>query len=154
MLADLTLEVATPLCRTRLSRVTACVRDSDGQIVPLVILGMGKLGGRELNFSSDIDLIFLYTQDGETDGARVHQRTGVLSRALTRQIIALIDEVTADGIVFRIDTRLRPFGDSGPPVVSFAALESYLLQHGRDWERYAYVKARIVGPQPGARCDR
>jgi glutamate-ammonia-ligase adenylyltransferase len=68
---------------------------------------------------------------------------------LSRQIIALLDETTVDGFVFRIDTRLRPFGDSGPPVVSFGALESYLLQHGRDWERYAYVKARVVGPQPG-----
>jgi glutamate-ammonia-ligase adenylyltransferase len=67
---------------------------------------------------------------------------------VSRHIVALLDEVTADGFAFRIDTRLRPFGDSGPPVVSFAALESYLLQHGRDWERYAYVKANIVGPQP------
>ncbi len=124
------------------------VRDSSGNTVPLVILGMGKLGGRELNFSSDIDLIFLYSDDGESDGARRISAQEYFGR-LSRRIIAMIDEVTADGFVFRIDTRLRPFGDSGPPVTSFAALESYLLQHGRDWERYAYVKARVVGPDPG-----
>ena len=67
---------------------------------------------------------------------------------VSRHIVALLDEVTSDGFVFRIDTRLRPFGDSGPPVVSFAALESYLTQHGRGWERYAYIKARAVGAQP------
>jgi glutamate-ammonia-ligase adenylyltransferase len=117
--------------------------------VPLVILGMGKLGGHELNFSSDIDIIFLYPEDGATDGAKSISAQEYFGR-LSRQLIALLDEATADGFVFRIDTRLRPFGDSGPPVVSFAALESYLLQHGRDWERYAYVKARVVGPSPGS----
>jgi len=108
---------------------------------------MGKLGGRELNFSSDIDIIFCYAENGETDGDRTLSAQEYFAR-LSRQVIALIDEVTVDGFVFRVDTRLRPFGDSGPPVVSFIALESYLLQHGRDWERYAYVKARIVGLQP------
>ncbi|MGB5258606.1 MAG: bifunctional [glutamate--ammonia ligase]-adenylyl-L-tyrosine phosphorylase/[glutamate--ammonia-ligase] adenylyltransferase [Woeseiaceae bacterium] len=147
LLADLTLEVATGCAERALQPRFGRVRDSDGQIVPLVILGMGKLGGRELNFSSDIDLIFLFTNDGETDGPRVVSAQEYFTR-LTRQIVSLIDETTVDGIVFRVDTRLRPFGESGPPVVSFAALESYLLQHGRDWERYAYVKARIVGPQP------
>jgi glutamate-ammonia-ligase adenylyltransferase len=109
---------------------------------------MGKLGGHELNFSSDIDLIFLYSEDGETDGSRTLSAHEYFAR-LNRQIIALVDEVTADGFVFRVDTRLRPFGDSGPPVVSFAALESYLPQHGRSWERYAYIKARVTGPHPG-----
>lgn len=113
--------------------------------IPIVVLAMGKLGGRELNFSSDVDLIFLYTDDGETDGRRPLSAHEYFTR-LTRQIVALLDEVTADGFVFRVDTRLRPFGDSGPPVVSFAALESYLPQHGRSWERYAYIKARITGP--------
>ncbi len=113
--------------------------------IPIVVLAMGKLGGRELNFSSDVDLIFLYTDDGETDGKRPLSAHEYFTR-LTQQIVALLDEVTADGFVFRVDTRLRPFGDSGPPVVSFAALESYLPQHGRSWERYAYIKARITGP--------
>ena len=66
-----------------------------------------------------------------------------------RAVLASLADISEDGFCFRVDTRLRPFGDSGPPVVSFAALESYLLQHGRDWERYAYVKARVVGPDPG-----
>jgi glutamate-ammonia-ligase adenylyltransferase len=123
------------------------VRNSVGDKVPLVILGMGKLGGLELNFSSDIDIIFLYSEDGETDGTKCVSAQEYFGR-LSRHIIALLDETTVDGFVFRIDTRLRPFGDSGPPVVSFAALESYLLQHGRDWERYAYVKARVVGSRP------
>ena len=111
-----------------------CVRTPEGQRVPLVILGMGKLGGRELNLSSDIDLIFLYPDDGMTDGRKSIAAQEYFGR-LARAVIALLDETTADGFVFRIDTRLRPFGDSGPPVVSFGALESYLLQHGRDWER-------------------
>jgi glutamate-ammonia-ligase adenylyltransferase len=110
---------------------------------------MGKLGGYELNFSSDIDLIFLYPEAAESDGERSLTAPEYFSR-VSRNIVALLDEATADGFAFRIDTRLRPFGDSGPPVLSFAALESYLLQHGRDWERYAYVKARIVGHQPPA----
>jgi len=148
-LADLMLDVATRSAARALEPRFGSVRDSSGQAVSLVILAMGKLGGNELNFSSDIDLIFLFTQDGETDGAKTVSAQEYFGR-LTRLIIALIDEVTVDGIVFRIDTRLRPFGASGPPVVSFAALESYLLQHGRNWERYAYVKARVVGPQPEA----
>jgi len=146
-LADSMLDAATRFAERSLQPRYGFVRDNAGQKVPLVILGMGKLGGRELNFSSDIDLIFLYTDNGETDGVRTVSAQEYFGR-LSRLIIALIDEVTVDGFVFRVDTRLRPFGDSGPPVVSLAALESYLLQHGRDWERYAYVKARVVGPQP------
>ncbi len=147
-LADRMLDVATRRAEEALEPRYGFVRDRDGRRVPLVILGMGKLGGCELNFSSDIDLIFLYPHDGKTDGARCVSAQEYFGR-LVRRIIALLDEATVDGFVFRIDTRLRPFGDSGPPVVSFGALESYLLQHGRDWERYAYVKARIVGPWPG-----
>lgn len=147
LLADRLLDVATTNAEKSLQARFGQVKNGAGESVPLVILGMGKLGGRELNFSSDIDLIFCFSEDGETDGARTLSAQEYFTR-LTRQVIALIDEVTVDGFVFRVDTRLRPFGDSGPLVVSFSALESYLLQHGRDWERYAYVKARIVGRQP------
>ena len=147
-LADTMLDTATRFAMRTLEPRYGHVRDHSGKKVPLLILGMGKLGGCELNFSSDIDLIFLFSDDGETDGARAISAQEYFGR-LSRLVIALIDEVTADGFVFRIDTRLRPFGESGPPVVSFAALESYLLQHGRDWERYAYIKARVVGPDPG-----
>ena len=148
LLADRLLDAASQYAEKALAPRYGVVRSADGAKVPLVILGMGKLGGRELNLSSDIDLIFLYSEAGETDGAKKVSAQEYFGR-LSRQIIALLDETTADGFVFRIDTRLRPFGESGPPVVSFAALESYLLQHGRDWERYAYVKARVVGPDPG-----
>ncbi len=147
LLADRLLDVATASAETSLQARFGQVKNSAGESVPLIILGMGKLGGRELNFSSDIDLIFCFSENGETDGARTLSAQEYFTR-LTRQVIALIDEVTVDGFVFRVDTRLRPFGDSGPLVVSFAALESYLLKHGRDWERYAYVKARIVGRKP------
>ncbi|MDJ0748288.1 MAG: bifunctional [glutamate--ammonia ligase]-adenylyl-L-tyrosine phosphorylase/[glutamate--ammonia-ligase] adenylyltransferase [Woeseiaceae bacterium] len=147
-LADCMLDRATTLAEAALEPRFGCVRTAEGKRIPLVVLGMGKLGGRELNLSSDIDLIFLYPEDGATDGRKSVSAQEYFGR-LSREVIALLDESTADGFVFRIDTRLRPFGDSGPPVVSFGALESYLLQHGRDWERYAYVKARIVGPHPG-----
>ena len=150
LLADRLLDAAARYGEKQLRPRYGRVRNSAGDVVPLIILGMGKLGGRELNFSSDIDIIFCYPEGGETDGSRSISAQEYFAR-LSRQVIALIDEVTVDGFVFRIDTRLRPFGESGPPVVSFAALESYLLQHGRDWERYAYVKARIVGTQPPAK---
>ncbi len=148
LLADRLLDAATQYAEKTMAQRYGVVRDAAGDKVPLVILGMGKLGGRELNLSSDIDLIFLFPEAGETDGAKQVSAQEYFGR-LSRQIIALLDETTVDGFVFRIDTRLRPFGESGPPVVSFGALESYLLQHGRDWERYAYVKARVVGPDPG-----
>jgi len=147
-LADRSLDVAVRIAERELAPRFGVVRNDAGDKVPLVVLGMGKLGGFELNFSSDIDLVFLYPEDGLTDGPRQASAQEYFGR-LTRLVIAMLDETTADGFVFRTDTRLRPFGDSGPPVVSFPALESYLLQHGRDWERYAYVKARVVGPQPG-----
>lgn len=146
-LADALLDVAAGIASRQMEQRFGVVRDESGEEVRIVILGMGKLGGRELNFSSDIDLIFLYPGGNDSDGGKCLSAQEYFTR-VSRHIIALIDETTTDGFAFRIDTRLRPFGDSGPPVVSFAALESYLLKHGRDWERYAYVKARIVGPSP------
>jgi len=104
---------------------------------------MGKLGGGELNFSSDIDLVFAFPEHGETGGARPLEHEEYFAR-LGRRVAQLLGSVTAEGFVYRVDLRLRPFGDSGPAIVSFDALEDYLQQHGRDWERYAYVKARPV----------
>lgn len=118
--------------------------DSDGETVPFIVVAMGKLGGNELNFSSDIDLVFLYGGDGETDGPRTLSAHEYFTR-LSHRLVGHLDETTEDGFVYRVDTRLRPFGESGPPVLSASALENYLLQHGRSWERYAYVKARVVG---------
>jgi [glutamine synthetase] adenylyltransferase / [glutamine synthetase]-adenylyl-L-tyrosine phosphorylase len=116
---------------------------SDGRRMPLVVIGMGKLGGGELNFSSDIDLVFLYPEGGETDGRRPADHFEYYTR-LGQKVIHLLDAPTVDGFVYRVDMRLRPFGDSGPLASSFAALEDYLQHHGRDWERYAWVKARAV----------
>ncbi len=115
---------------------------ASGDPAPLLVLGMGKLGGRELNFSSDIDLVFVYPDDvalGKSDDAAEEYY-----RRVAQRLIRLLNEKTADGIVFRVDARLRPFGASGPLAVSLSAFESYLVQHGRDWERYAYVKARLI----------
>jgi glutamate-ammonia-ligase adenylyltransferase len=116
---------------------------ADGEPMPLVVVGMGKLGGRELNFSSDIDLVFLFPGHGETQHAAPVSHEEFFMR-LGQALIRLLAAVTVDGFVFRVDMRLRPFGDSGPLACSFASFEDYLLQHGRDWERYAWVKARAV----------
>ena len=114
-----------------------------GTVQRLIVVGMGKLGGRELNVSSDIDLIFVYPEDGETDGPRPITNHEWFARA-GKRLIALINDVTADGFVFRVDMRLRPYGDAGPLVSSFAALENYLLTQGREWERYAWIKGRAI----------
>ncbi|VAW63354.1 Glutamate-ammonia-ligase adenylyltransferase [hydrothermal vent metagenome] len=111
----------------------------------LVVLGMGKLGGHELNFSSDIDLIFAYPEEGQVEGApRVLANSQFFTR-LGQRFIKVLNDVTADGFVFRVDMRLRPYGESGPLVMSHAALEQYYQSQGRDWERYAMIKARVVG---------
>jgi glutamate-ammonia-ligase adenylyltransferase len=124
-------------------------RNTEGQRQRMIVLGMGKLGGGELNFSSDIDLVFLYPEAGETDGARSLSNEAYFTR-LGQTLIRLLDQKTADGFVFRVDMRLRPFGESGPLVCTEAAFENYLQQHGRDWERYAYVKARpLAGRDEG-----
>ncbi len=118
-------------------------RSASGEEQELIVLGMGKLGGGELNFSSDIDLVFLYPEAGETDGRRRVDNAEYFLR-LGQTLIRLLDAPTVDGFVYRVDMRLRPFGDSGPLVASFGAFEDYLQQHGRDWERYAWVKARAI----------
>ena len=118
-------------------------RNDDGQEVPFTILGMGKLGGRELNLSSDIDLIFCYGEDGETDGPIPLDNSTYFQR-LGRWLIQALDQRTADGFCFRVDMRLRPFGDAAPLCISVAAMEQYYQVHGRGWERYAFIKARPV----------
>ncbi len=116
-------------------------RAAGGDAQTLIVVGMGKLGGRELNVSSDIDLIFIYPEDGDTDGSRSISNFEFFTR-LGKQLIAAIGEITGDGQVFRVDMRLRPNGDSGPLVCSFDMLENYLVTQGREWERYAWIKAR------------
>ncbi|AUI65452.1 MULTISPECIES: bifunctional [glutamate--ammonia ligase]-adenylyl-L-tyrosine phosphorylase/[glutamate--ammonia-ligase] adenylyltransferase [Glaesserella] len=116
-----------------------------GEKQELLILGMGKLGGRELNFSSDIDLIFTYPDIGETVGGRKPLENSKFFTRLGQRLIRALDEITLDGFVYRTDMRLRPFGDSGALVLSFAAMEDYYQEQGRDWERYAMIKAKILG---------
>lgn len=118
-------------------------RSADGLEQRLMVIAMGKLGGGELNFSSDIDLVLLYGRDGETDGARALSNHEFFTR-LAQTLVRLLAQPTEEGFAFRVDLRLRPFGDSGPTVTSVAALEDYLQIHGRDWERYAWVKARPI----------
>ena len=119
--------------------------NAQGEPQPLLILGMGKLGGSELNFSSDIDLIFTYPENGETVGARRVLANAQFFTRLGQRLIKALDQATSDGFCYRVDMRLRPFGDSGPLVMSYAALEDYYQEQGRDWERYAMVKARVLG---------
>lgn len=128
-------------------------QDADGHSQPLVVLGMGKLGGGELNFSSDIDLIFCYPENGETQGGRRRLDNQTFFIRLGQQLINALHQNTADGQVFRVDMRLRPFGEAGPLAVSFAAMEDYYQHHGRSWERYAMVKARVIGPASPAAAE-
>lgn len=133
----------------------ACCREwgtpcsQEGIPQPLLILGMGKLGGGELNFSSDIDLIFAWPEHGSTQGGRRELDNAQFFTRMGQRLIKVLDQPTQDGFVYRVDMRLRPFGDSGPLVLSFAALEDYYQEQGRDWERYAMVKARIMGETDG-----
>ena len=146
-LADGCIRAATAVAQRLLETPFGRPRNADGAEVPLIVVGMGKLGGMELNFSSDVDLVFLFAQAGQTDGARVIENEEYFTR-VGRELIRLLDARTEDGFVYRVDMRLRPFGDSGPLVVSLGSLEDYLQQHGRDWERYAWIKARaIVGAE-------
>ncbi len=111
----------------------------------LVVLGMGKLGAYELNLSSDVDLIFAYPEAGETQGAKRSLDNQEFFTRLGQKLIKALDVITAQGFAFRVDMRLRPYGSGGPLVYSFTAMEQYYQNQGRDWERYAMIKARVVG---------
>ncbi|MEE8430112.1 MAG: bifunctional [glutamate--ammonia ligase]-adenylyl-L-tyrosine phosphorylase/[glutamate--ammonia-ligase] adenylyltransferase [Candidatus Desulfatibia sp.] len=124
--------------------------DHDGLQQNLVVLGMGKLGGRELNFSSDVDLIFAYPEIGETRGATTSISNEEFFVRLCRRLIKVIGATTTEGIVFRVDTDLRPYGKSGPLVMSFDAMEAYYQEQGREWERYAWIKARVAAGDKAA----
>ena len=140
--ADAAIGVAQAFARRATVARFGTPRSAAGVEQDLVVVGMGKLGGRELNFSSDIDLVFLFPEDGETD-RRGTDHMEFFTR-MGQHLIRLLEAPTADGFGYRVDMRLRPFGESGPLVASFSALEDYLQQHGRDWERYAWVKARAI----------
>jgi glutamate-ammonia-ligase adenylyltransferase len=142
-LADSCLDTALAFLQQQASEKHGAPVTADGTPMSLVVVGMGKLGGNELNFSSDIDLIFAYAEDGETTGGMPLSYHEYFTR-LGKRLIAVINETTEDGFVFRVDMRLRPNGNSGPLALSFDAMEHYYLIHGREWERYAWIKARVV----------
>ncbi|HET6907136.1 MAG TPA: bifunctional [glutamate--ammonia ligase]-adenylyl-L-tyrosine phosphorylase/[glutamate--ammonia-ligase] adenylyltransferase [Rhodanobacteraceae bacterium] len=118
-------------------------RNAQGEAQALVVMALGKLGGGELNFSSDVDLILAFPEAGETDGARPLDNAEFFAR-VAREFVRSLGESSEDGIAARVDLRLRPFGDAGPVAVSFAAMEQYYQREGRDWERYAWIKARPI----------
>ena len=149
-LAELALDKACQQARQDLDERHGAPRGPEGQPVQLWIIGMGKLGARELNVSSDIDLIYVYEHDGETAGTaegrgRISNHE-YFARAV-KAIYSLVGDTTEHGFVFRVDLALRPNGNSGPPAVSLSALEEYLQLHGREWERFAWLKSRVVAPR-------
>ena len=148
-LADASITAALRLAQAEYEAIHGVPRGRDsGAAQQMIVLAMGKLGARELNVSSDIDLMFAYPESGNTDGERRAISNEEFFTRVGRRIIALLDERTADGFVFRVDMRLRPYGESGLLVHNFNSLEEYYQDQGRDWERYALIKARPVTGDP------
>ncbi|MBI2306676.1 MAG: bifunctional [glutamate--ammonia ligase]-adenylyl-L-tyrosine phosphorylase/[glutamate--ammonia-ligase] adenylyltransferase [Rhodocyclales bacterium] len=155
-LADVTTNLALDVVHRQLAAQYGEPLDGNGAAQRLLVVGMGKLGGRELNVSSDVDYIFVYPEEGQTAGDATGR--GKIDNydfftRLGKRLIAALGEATADGQVFRVDMRLRPNGDSGPLVCSLDSLENYFITQGREWERYAWIKARVMNDgdnlQPG-----
>lgn len=147
-LAEFALETAYNIACTTLDALYGQPIQDNGERINFWIIGMGKLGARELNVSSDIDLIYIYETEGATSGAQ----KGSISCAeyfqrLVKQLYTLLGDTTEHGFVFRIDLALRPNGLSGAPVMSLAALEQYLQTQGREWERFAWLKSRVIAPK-------
>jgi glutamate-ammonia-ligase adenylyltransferase len=150
MLADVTTNFALDFHHRQLAAQFGEPLDHQGRAQRLLVIGMGKLGGRELNVSSDVDYIFVYPEEGDTAGPKQIDNYDFFTR-LGKKLIQALGDVTGDGQVFRVDMRLRPNGDSGPLVGSLDALENYFITQGREWERYAWIKARIMNS--GANAD-
>ncbi|MCC9648697.1 bifunctional [glutamate--ammonia ligase]-adenylyl-L-tyrosine phosphorylase/[glutamate--ammonia-ligase] adenylyltransferase [Rubrivivax sp. JA1029] len=152
-LAEAALELALAQARLDADERYGAAIDADGRPVDLWVIGMGKLGARELNVSSDIDLIYVYEDEGQTTGPRpvsFHEYFAFVAKRL----YALVGETTEDGFVFRVDLALRPNGNSGPPVVSLGMLKEYFQVQGREWERFAWLKSRIVAPRAAVGTQR
>jgi glutamate-ammonia-ligase adenylyltransferase len=145
-LAETTLDVALQHAMAEQDSRNGPPLNAQGRRIEFWIIGMGKLGARELNVSSDIDLIYVYEDSGDTAGPQPVSAHEYFSQVV-RSLYALIGETTEDGFVFRVDLALRPNGNSGPPVVSLPMLEEYLQAHGREWERFAWLKSRVVAPR-------
>ena len=152
-LAEATLDIALAAARAEQDLRYGEPLNDAGTRIDFWVVGMGKLGARELNVSSDIDLIYVYEESGHTSGPQqisAHEYFSLLARSL----YTLIGDVTEDGFVFRVDLALRPNGNSGPPVVSLAMLEEYFQVQGREWERFAWLKSRVVAPRESVRNGR
>ncbi|MEO8461016.1 MAG: bifunctional [glutamate--ammonia ligase]-adenylyl-L-tyrosine phosphorylase/[glutamate--ammonia-ligase] adenylyltransferase, partial [Dokdonella sp.] len=143
VLAECCIETALRQAERQLQQRHGVVRNADGVVQRMVVIALGKLGGDELNFSSDVDVILAYPEDGSSDGARSLD-AGTWFTRLGQQLVSLLAETSVDGIVYRVDLRLRPFGTVGRIALSFSAMELYYQREGRDWERYAWIKARPV----------
>ena len=144
VLAETCIEAALAGAERRIGARHGVIRDARGTVQRMVVFGLGKLGGGELNFSSDIDLVLAFAEGGSSDGARPLDADAYYAR-IGQAFVALLAERDADGYVYRVDLRLRPFGSSGRTAFSFSAMEQYYQREGRDWERYAWIKARAVG---------
>ncbi|MBP6903304.1 MAG: bifunctional [glutamate--ammonia ligase]-adenylyl-L-tyrosine phosphorylase/[glutamate--ammonia-ligase] adenylyltransferase [Burkholderiaceae bacterium] len=157
-LAEATLELALAAARAEADARWGAPRDAQGQVIDFWIIGMGKLGARELNVSSDIDLIYVCEDEGETDGGADGSLPRISANEyfahVAKRLYALIGDTTDDGFVFRVDLALRPNGNSGPPVVTLGMLEEYFLVQGREWERFAWLKSRIVAPRAAVTSGR
>ncbi|MFY8044085.1 MAG: glutamine-synthetase adenylyltransferase, partial [Rhodoferax sp.] len=148
-LAEIALDLAYQHSFATLEQQHGSPRTPQGEFCQLCIIGMGKLGARELNVSSDIDLIYVYDQDGETTGnsdGRGRISNQEFFAKMVKAMFALVGDTTEHGMVFRVDLALRPNGNSGPPAVSLGALEEYFHVQGREWERFAWLKSRVVAP--------
>jgi [glutamine synthetase] adenylyltransferase / [glutamine synthetase]-adenylyl-L-tyrosine phosphorylase len=147
-LAEWSLNLALRHVQAEVQALHGAPQGSNSQSSELWIVGMGKLGARELNVSSDIDLIFVYSLEGATQGVDAQQRGSISNheffQKVVRSVCQLLADVSEHGFVFRVDLALRPHGNSGPAAVSLAALEDYFLTHGREWERFAWLKSRVV----------
>ena len=152
-LAEATLELALTQARADADERHGAPQGALGQPIDFWIIGMGKLGARELNVSSDIDLIYVYEEGGQTAGPRPTSAHEYFT-LVARRLYALIGDSTDDGFVFRVDLALRPHGNSGPPVVSLSMLEDYLQVSGREWERFAWLKSRVVAPRAAVTSGR
>jgi len=143
VLAETCLEAALRGAEAQVAQRHGVVRDARGREQRMVVLGLGKLGGGELNFSSDIDLVFAFAEHADSDGARPLDATAYYAR-IGQALVGLLADHSVDGYVYRVDLRLRPFGSAGRLALSFNAMEQYFQREGRDWERYAWIKARPV----------
>ena len=152
-LAEVTLERALAQARADEELRHGAPMTAEGEPIELWIVGMGKLGARELNVSSDIDLIYVYEEDGQTTGPEPISAHEFFAKVV-RRLYTLIGEATDDGFVFRVDLMLRPNGNSGPPAVSLAMLEEYFQVQGREWERFAWLKSRVVAPRAAVESGR